>query len=76
MEAVFMTTSLQRPSVARVGSFGSRSRPAARMPMGVAALPNPRRFAVTLPLRCFASSGSVRLAGNSRFRMGVKVPDG
>ena len=70
MEAVFITTKRHSSSVARVGSEGSLSRPAARMPMGVAALPRPSRFAVTLPLSCFASSGSCRNEGNRRPRMG------
>ena len=73
MDAVFITTSRQSWSVARVASDGSRSRPAARMPMGVAALPSPRRLAVTFALRCPASSGSRRLWGKRNPRIGERT---
>lgn len=40
------------------------------MPMGVAALPNPRRFAQILADRLLDNALSCRVEGNSRFRPG------
>ena len=51
MEAVFSTISLHISSVATPGRVGFSMRFVAAMPMGVAALPNPKMFAQILPLR-------------------------
>ena len=68
-DAVFITTSRHSSSRARVSP--RRTMPlAARIPAGVAALPRPRRFALTFSDRAAMTALSCPLAGNRRMSTG------
>jgi hypothetical protein len=73
MDAVFSTMSLHSWSVATPGRVGSTIRLAARIPMGVAALPNPSMLAQMLALRSRESIGSVFAPGNRKHKNGRRI---
>ena len=72
-EAVFSTT--KRHSSSEASARPSAIRTAARMPMGVAALPSPSKLADTLALRAARVSRSCQAFGKSRERMGESSRD-
>ena len=72
MDAVFKTMKRHISLLAQVGFAGSVISLTARIPIGVAALPSPRKLAQILELKWWESLGFVRVEGNRRFVNGRK----